>query len=212
MKRVGMFWTGAMLGSVLWAADPLYLQDFSKTEPGTMPDEILVLDGQFAVREDAGDRFVELPGAPLESYGFLFGPSQPSGVEASGRILATKSGRKFPTFGIGLNGASGYRLQVAPAKGTVEILRGDNVVASAPFVWKSGEWTELRIRVRRLGEMEFRIEGLAWTHGGTIPAEPLVTFAESKLQPAGRASVWGMPFSGTPIRFDDLKVATVGGM
>jgi hypothetical protein len=34
----------------------------------------------------------------------------------------------------------------------------------------------------------------------------LVRHTETKLQPAGKAGVWGMPFSGTPIRFDDLKV------
>jgi len=211
MKRIGLILASAMVGGSLLGAEPLYQQDFSKTDPGSMPDEVLVLDGQFGVKEESGNRFAELPGAPLEAFGFLFGPSQPNGVEVAGRIQATKTGRRFPTFGIGLNGASGYRIQVAPAKGLVEILRGDTVVASAPFVWASGEWTELRLRVRPAGEKEFRVEGLAWTAGSPAPSEPVVVFAETKLQPAGRASAWGMPFSGTPIRFDDLKVTPLGG-
>ena len=58
MKRLGQFWIGAMLGGALWAAEPLYHQDFSQTAPDSMPDDILVLDGQFGVKEEAGNRFV----------------------------------------------------------------------------------------------------------------------------------------------------------
>ncbi|MCW5557469.1 MAG: hypothetical protein KIT22_06535, partial [Verrucomicrobiae bacterium] len=146
-------------------------------------------------------------GAPLESFGFLFGPNQPFGVEASARIFATRVGRKFPTFGLGLNGASGYRLQVAAAKNTVELLRGDAVVASAPFSWKTGVWTHLKLSLRKTGEAAFRLEGTVWPADADAPSAPTVTFDETKVQPAGKASVWGLPFSGTPIRFDDLSVA-----
>lgn len=176
-----------------------------------MPDDFLVLDGQFSVKEEDGNRFVELPGAPLESFGFLFGPNQGSGVEVSGRIFGTKTGRKFPTFSLGLNGASGYRLQVAPAKGMVEILRGDAIVASTPFAWTSGHWAELRLAVRKVSDAEIHVEGVVWMSGSEAPKDPLVTFTDTKLQPAGKASAWGMPFSGTPIRFDDLKVTPLGG-
>lgn len=203
-------WIASLTAAVsVAAADPLYQQDFSNLKGPEMPDEFLVLDGSFSVKEEAGNRFAELPGAPLESYGFLFGPNEASGVEAAARILGTKSGRKLPTFGIGLNGASGYRLQVSPAKDTVELIRGDSVVASAPFQWKSGQWTQLRIRVRKVSDTEYHVEGRAWLEGGTDPGKPMVTFTESKLQPSGKASVWGMPFSGTPVRFDDLKVTRI---
>lgn len=206
MKRFAVWMTGMAAWGSLTFADPLFVQDFTKSEVGTMPDEFLILDGQFAVKEDAGNRFVELPGAPLESYGFLFGPNSPHGVEISGRIWSTKSGRKFPTFGLGANGASGYRIQVAPAKGMIELLRGDVIVASTPFAWKSGEWTELRLRVIQMGEGAGTVEGSAWSAGAEAPKEPMLRFTESKIQPAGKASAWGMPFAGTPIRFDDLKV------
>lgn len=192
-------------------AQALYTQDFSQVEPGPMPDEFLVLDGQFGVKEDAGNRFVELPGAPLESFGFLFGPNEPSGVEVSARIFGTKTGRKFPTFGLGVNGASGYRLQVAPAKEAIELLRGDVVVASAPFKWQSGTWTRLRVALRKVGDTGYRLEGTAWPADAEAPKQPMVTFDESKVQPPGKASVWGMPFSGTPLRYDDLTVVRLGG-
>ena len=190
----------------IFGADPLYSQDFSKAEIGSQPDELLILDGQFAVKEESGQRYFELPGAPLESFGFLFGPSEPSGVTSAARIHSTRSGRKFPTFGIGVNGASGYRLQVAPAKKSVELLKGDAVAATVPFDWKSGEWTELRLSVRKVKDDEFAVEGKAWTAGSPEPAAPVVSITEAKVLPAGKSGAWGMPFAGTPIRFDDLKV------
>jgi len=191
------------------SAAPLYQQDFTKAEVGSQPEDLLLLDGQFAVREDAGNRFFELPGAPLESFGFLFGPSNQSGVEVSARIFSTKQGRKFPTFAVGLNGASGYRLQVSPAKKSLEILKGDSSAASIPFDWKSGEWTEMRLRIVKNASGTFRVEGRAWATGSAEPTQPLVTLDESTLQPAGKSGAWGMPFAGTPIRFDDLKVTPV---
>lgn len=192
------------------ASQSVFREDFSTVEPGPLPDAFLVLDGQFAIREDSGNRLVELPGAPLESYGFLFGPSEASGVEAGARIFATRSGRKFPTFGLGLNGASGYRLQVAAGKGVVELLRGEMVVASAPFAWKSGAWTRLKLSLRKTGDTTFRLEGTVWTADDTAPPMPTLTFDETKVQPGGKASAWGLPFSGTPIQFDDLTVTRLG--
>ena len=212
MKRLllpaAAVFTAVFLAVALRAADakPVYEQDFNKAEIGSQPDELLILDGQFAVKEEGGEKFFELPGAPLESYGFLFGPSEPNGVQAAARIFSTKSGRKFPTFGLGLNGASGYQLQVTPAKKALELFKGETVAASAPFDWKSGEWTQLRLQVVKVKDGEFKVEGKAWNARAEEPKEPLITLTESQLQPAGKAGVWGMPFAGTPIRFDDLKV------
>ncbi len=199
---------GSLLAATAHAAEPaaLFSEDFAKVPDGELPDPpFKVLDGQFKVLGDGEARFVELPGAPLESYGFLFGPANPSGVEASARIHATKTGRKFPTFAVGLNGASGYRLQVSPAKNAIELFKGDEAVASAAFKWTSGEWTQLRLALKPEKDGTFTLEGAA-SVGGTTPASALVRHTETKLQPAGKAGVWGMPFSGTPIRFDDLKV------
>ena len=105
-----------------------------------------------------------------------------------------------------MNGASGYRLQVTPAKKAIELFKGDTVAATAPFDWKSGEWTELRLSVRKVKDDEFAVEGKAWTAGTAEPAAPVVSITEAKVLPAGKSGTWGMPFAGTPIRFDDLKV------
>jgi len=104
-------------------AKALFDESFSAAKPGEVPESFMVLDGQFAVREEEGNRFLELPGAPLESFGVLFGPNEAEGVEVTARILGTKSGRKFPTFAVGLNGVGGYKVRVAPAKNALELVK-----------------------------------------------------------------------------------------
>jgi hypothetical protein len=186
----------------------VFSEDFSAANAGDLPDTFLVLDGQFSVKEDGGNKLMELPGAPLESFGVLFGSNQTDGVEVTARILGTKTGRKFPTFATGLNGVGGYKVRVSPAKNAVELVRGDEVKASAPFKWTSGEWTKMRLAVKKT-DTGWQISAKAW-QGGDEPADWILKAEDAEKLPTGKAGVWGMPFSGTPIQFDDLKVATVG--
>jgi len=191
------------------APSPLFMMDFSAAEPGKVPAGMLVLDGAFAVREADGGRHLELPGAPLESFGVLWGPAQKENVTATARFFGTREGRRFPVFGLSLNGVAGYRVQVVPAKRAVEILKGDEIKASAPFTWESGTWTRLRVQVRRTGDAAWQVEGRAWQDGKPEPAGWTVTWGETNAPIAGRAAVWGQPFAGTPIRFDDFQLAAL---
>lgn len=192
---------------VVTAADaPLYSNNFDKAELEKVPDDMLVLDGGFAVKEEAGNKFLELPGAPLETFGVLFGPNEAAGLSVTARIQGTGKGRRFPTFSVGLNGVGGYKLQAAPAKKLVELIKGEEVVASAPFNWESGSWTMLRLQSRKVKDGEFKLEGKAWKQGEPEPKDWQLTRIETAETPAGRPSVWGMPFAGTPIKFDDLSV------
>src|ERR1051326_1780512 len=141
-----------MVGTLLAAVKAaIYFNDFTKANPGKMPEDFLVLHGAFDVKEEGGNKFVELPGAPVvEGAGVLFGPTEKDGVAVSARIHATGKGRRFPSFGVGLNGVGGCRLQVSAAKRLVELYKGDEVVASAPYVWESDSWTMLRLQLRKL--------------------------------------------------------------
>jgi hypothetical protein len=193
--------------SLLAADSPaIYSNDFEKAALDKVPEDMLVLDGGFAVKEEGGNKFLELPGAPLETFGVLFGPTEPSGIAVGARMHGTFKGRRFPTFSVGLNGVGGFKLQVAPAKKLVELMKGDEVVATAPFTWESGSWTALRLQLRKVKDGEFVAEGKAWKHGEAEPKAWQVSKTESAETPAGRPSVWGMPFAGTAIRFDDLIV------
>ena len=186
---------------------PLFEADLAKASAGPLPDsDFLVLDGAFEIKEEGGKKFIELPGAPLDTYGVLFGPTQVDGVSVTARIHGTKQGRRFPTFAVGLNGAGGYRLQVSPAKKQIELLKGDEVKAGAPFDWQSDTWTVLRLQVRKVKDGAWKIEGRAWTDGSAEPATWGIVFDDTDAPAAGRGSIWGAPFANTPIRFTHLAV------
>ena len=189
------------------SAQVLYTNGFDKAELEKVPEDMMVLDGGFAVKDEGGNKFLELPGAPLETFGVLFGPTEASGLAVTARIQSTNKGRRSPTFAVGLNGVGGFKLQVSPAKKLIELVRGDEALASAPFTWESGSWTMLRLQSRKVKDGEFKIEGKAWKQGEPEPKDWQISRSETAEAPAGRSSVWGMPFAGTPVRFDDLQVS-----
>lgn len=94
----------------------MYENNFEKAELDKVPADFLVLDGAFEVKADGGNKFLELPGAPLDTFGVLFGPTEKDSLAVSARIFGTLKGRRFPSFGVGLNGVGGFRLLVSPAK------------------------------------------------------------------------------------------------
>lgn len=195
--------SASLLCSAHSADTVLFEQNFESLPAGPMPKEFLALAGEFAVGVDGSAHFLELPGSPLDTFGALFGPSSAEPCTLEGRFYGTKTGRKFPTFGLSLRGAGGYRLQVSPGKGMLEIYKGDEPLIGVTFAWQSGTWTTLKLTMSRQGA-GWVLEGRAWSEG-TAPAVPQLRWEVTGDIAAGRAAVWGSPYSGTPIRFDDLK-------
>jgi hypothetical protein len=187
------------------ATKPLYENDFAQATAGKVPDDFLVIDGAFSVKQHGGNKFLELPGAPLETFGVLFGPTGKDNLAVTARICGTSKGRRFPTLAVGLGGVSGFRLQVSPAKKALELFRGDTLKTSVPYDWVSGQWTRLKLQIRKVKEGEWKVEGKAWTADAQEPGWG-VSIDETEPPIAGRAALWGSPFAGTPIRYDDLTV------
>jgi hypothetical protein len=50
------------------------------------------------------------------------------------------------------------------------------------------------------------VEGKAWPAAQDEPADWTIFLEEKQQPPEGRAGIWGSPFSGTPILFDDLLI------
>ncbi len=185
-------------------AEVLYTNDFQKAEIGKVPDDLMVLDGQFTVHEEGTNKLLELPGTPTDTYTVMFGPStNANGVSA--RVFATSKGRRMPAFSIALNGVGGYKLQVSPAKKAIELLNGDTVVQTSQYTWKSGEWTDLNLTASTT-DSGIKLLGKV-SQSGTNSIE--ISFNENAKLDAGKASISGTPFAGTPIRFDDLSVFSV---
>lgn len=199
----------ALLCSVSLAAAAstnLYQNNFETAELQKVPEEVMVLEGGFAVAQEGTNKFLELPGAPLETFGVLFGPTETNGLSVSARVFGTGKGRRFPSFAVGLNGVGGYKLQVSPAKKMIELYRGDELLASAPYQWESGAWTMLRLQTGSSKD-GLSIQGKAWKQGGAEPKEWILSHIDKTEPPPGRSSLWGAPYSGTPVRFDDLVVS-----
>ena len=191
------------------AAKPLYSQDFEKADLDKVPDGMLVLDGGFAVKLAGSGKVLELPGDPLETFGILFGPTEKDGLCVQARIHGTGKGRRFPVLAVGLCGVGGYKLQVSPAKKALELYRGEEVKAAVPFEWQSGKWAQFKFQIRKVKDGEWQAEGKVWAEGTAEPAAWQINFTETTAPTPGRPSIWGLPFSGTVIQFDDLAVTAV---
>jgi hypothetical protein len=109
---------------------------------------------------------------------------------------------------VGLNGVGGYKLQVSPAKKAWELSKGDEVVGTVPFEGKIGSWMTLQLQNRKVSESEWMIAGVIRLESLHDTTETRLIFTEKSKPVAGRASIWGSPYSGTPIQFDDLKVSS----
>jgi hypothetical protein len=178
----------------------LYENNFERAELQKLPQDMMLMGGGFAVAAEGSNKFLELPGSPLEAFGVLFGPTETNGISVTARVFGT-------SFAIGLNGVGGYKLQVSAAKKLIELYRGEELLVSAPWQWQSGSWTMLRLQSSITKTGEFSVQGKAWKHGTAEPPAWTISYVDKTEPPAGRPSLWGAPYADTPIRFDDLKVS-----
>ena len=198
---------GAATAPVAAAVGPvLYRSDFSQTAVGKVPEDMMVLGGDFAVRAIDGKKVLELPGEPLETFGVLFGPTRVDGLAVAARVYGVAKGRRYPTFGVGVGGVGGFKVQVAPGRKTLELLKGDESVASVSYTWTPGTWTSVALQVRQVAPGRWRAEGKAWPAESAEPSEWMVRAEDTTAPPSGRPSLWGLPYSEQPIEYDELVV------
>lgn len=188
---------------------PLYSQNFDALKE--MPDDIMQLNGEFTLVADGTGKAMALTPNPLDTYNALFGPPAKDGIAARARIQGASKGRQSPSFGIGLNGVSGYVLRLATAKGQIELVHDEAVITSQPYSWKTGTWTRFLLQVRAVTPTSWAVEGKVWPDGEAEPAAWTLTNTIDKAPSAGRPSLWGVPYGGKPILFDDLVVTPVAG-
>lgn len=199
----------AVVGALLFtSAAEKYHTDFSGAEVGKVPADMQAITGGYAVAEIDGNKVLELPGNPLEIYGLLFGPADGAELDVRAKMGSASSGRRFPEFGVGLGDVAGYRLLLLPGQKKLELRRGDEPVASVPTdePWRSERWTWLRLKVAKRADGKWSVEGKAWPADRLEPEAWQIIHEAAEPPARGRASVWGIPFSGKPIRFDDLSV------
>ncbi len=181
--------------------------DFEALSGGEPPKEVFVVEGKFSIVAKDGNKALEIGiSGDLSDSNALIGDSAAGSASFEGRVFATKVGRSTPRFGIGVHGQSGYRILVFPAKKELQLTKGDEIIKTVPFEWKSDAWLKLKLDVKKVAEGKWTIAGKAWLASDPEPKEAQFTHEDTTLKGQGKCSVWGTLFSGTPIYFDDLKV------
>ncbi len=160
-----------------------YSNDFEKTPPGKPPEDLLVLNGEFTVKAEGNNHFLEVSAEPLESFGLLFGPPLAS-CDVRARIFATSTGRRFPEIGVGCGDAGGYKLMLLPGQSSLELRRGDEPVAQAPCdKWQSGKWSCFRITLNAAGQGKWRLQGKVWPASEKEPDAWSITYDATEPPP-----------------------------
>lgn len=186
--------------------DALYSMNFEEEDEGFYPLDFLVLEGDFQVKAQDDNKLLVLPGTPLRTMGFLYGPTITENVMVSGEFFSERVNRRFPRFGIGLCGVMGYKLRINPAKRALELYLGDDVVAQAPYKWSSGKWSTIQLAIVKDSDSQWTVKGKAWNHGDEVPETWTIEHVTSDEPINGRPTAWGTPYSERDILFDNLSV------
>lgn len=191
------------------AMEVIWESDFEKVEKGGLSGEYLVLEGNYSVKEVKGNRVLFLPGTPLGTNGVMVASDTKQANMIQAKIYSTKTGRRYPTMGVGLRGIRGFRLYVSGARRTIEVTRGEQPVESVPYRWQSGKWVSLKLKMSQKGDL-WVVEGKVWAESEEEPDTWMIRYETEEKPPNGRASLWGLPYSTKPILFDEVKAGTHG--
>ena len=185
-------------------ATPILAEGFTKTPE--VPASWLILNGEVALSTTNRNRFLALPAKPPVAHGVMFGPAMQDGLRVAARFRGEQKGRQSPAFGVGLNGISGYRLWVNPARRKLELLRNEVRVHEVDYQWVPDQWTHVMLQVRELPGLQWAIEAKVWDETQKMPTAWTLIWKDAEAPLAGRPSAWGTPYSGTAIGLDDLQV------
>jgi hypothetical protein len=172
---------------------------------------VFVVEGVWEVADKEGVKSLKILAEPISDANAQVGVSAKGDASISCRVFATKQARSYPRFGVSVHGMSGYRLMVNAAKKQIELVKSDEVVATAPFVWTSDSWVNLKLEAKRAGaEGPWVVTASAWAEGAE-PAAPLISHKdESGMKGSGKCGLWGTPYSEQPIYFAEVKARVAG--
>jgi len=182
--------------------------DCEAWELGAPPKEVFVVEGNISVVSRDGGKALLIDPTEIVDATAQVGDSAAGAAIIEARVFASRRGRSVPRFGVSVHGMSGHRLLVNCAKKQLDLVKSEEVIASAPFVWTADSWTRLKLGVTKAADGSWVIEGKAWADGAEEPKEATIRHQEpaEKIKGNGKAAFWGTPFSGTPILVDDVKV------
>lgn len=182
-------------------------ENFSSLEVGSEPENLFILDGAYAVSQEENDKRLTLPGSPVGDFGLLFGPRvREKSLELSFSFLATKKGRRLPALAAGLGGVRSYRFRLNAATKQIILSRQDVEIGREVYQLESGSWCRVRFQALPGDGENTRIRLKLWKRGEEEPEKWLFDEVDPSAFAGGKCALWGYPYAGTPIHFDDLKI------
>jgi hypothetical protein len=196
----------SILANDLDGWEVVFHENFSNTPLGAEPESLFILDGAYAVQaSSSGQRVLTLPGTPTGDYGVLFGPKiKDKAVELRFSFYASPRGRRMPSIAASVGGVRGLRLRLNPAARTLIFTLDEIVLKQIPLEWKGEQWWTVRLRVvPSIGTHVMcklwpssEIETVDWPVDETFKVE----------HKSGKCALWGFPYAGTEILFDEIIV------
>ena len=131
-----------MLGvGLLLAAGPgtvLFSQDFEKVAEGAPPEDLQVLNGEYAVKKAEGNGLWSWRRIRWIRTACFLGLRIRVRTRCRRRVWAEASGKRMPEFGVGACGPDSFRLWLMPAVGQLQLLSRSDVMKQVAFKWESG--------------------------------------------------------------------------
>ena len=188
-----------------WAVD--FEENFSSLDTGSEPETLFILDGAYTVSEEGSNKTLTLPGSPVGDFGLLFGPRvREKSLSLSFSFLGTKKGRRLPALAAGLGGVRSYRFRLNAATKQIILTRQDVEIGKVAYQWESGAWCQVRFQALPGDGENTRIRLKLWKRAEDEPGEWLFDEIDRSAFAGGKCALWGYPYAGTPIHFDDLKI------
>ncbi len=205
MKR--LIFAAGILAAPLYAGQQSFDITADAWAEGEPPKEVFIVDGTIKIAAHEGNKALVVDPAPITDASAQLAVSANGAATIEARILAFKRGRSAPRFGVSVHGMSGHRLWVNPVKKTLDLVKGDQTLASAPCVWESGKWLKIKLEVKKGAGEQWQIIGKTWPAEAAEPAAPQISHEDKGLKGQGKCAIWATPYSGEPVYFDDIHLS-----
>jgi hypothetical protein len=174
------------------------------------PAQAKIIEGSFTLstpaHPQAQGKALEVTPTPLATAQLQLGPSARGNASITATILSTKAARSYPQYGVTLYGNSGLKAILNPAKKQLELWKAEELLQTTPLSWQDQQWYQLTLRASLKPDHTFQIDVVLTT---TAPSTTPLTLTHqlAKLSTQGKAGLIAIPYSGTPIYFDQVQLS-----
>ncbi len=181
-------------------------EEFSDSIIGQEPETLFILDGAYTVQaHKERDKVLALPGTPTGDYGVLFGRKiKEKALELRFSFFSTSQGRRMPSVAASIGGVRGLRLRLNPAARNLALSLDEVFLTEIPFTWRGNQWWSVRFQVIPAGEVQAKVK--LWPSAEQEPVSWAFTKFFKVEYNGGKCALWGFPYAGTSILFDDISI------